>query len=154
MVRRCTYPSIHLLTTSKLSQDHGRLSIVHVSKHSCVWCMVVCGGMCGVRVVHVSCRVSRMCGVCAAECVWGVLRCMMCWCVCWCSGVLCSWSRSCVGCVVAVCWSCGVSCVGRAMCGCVLIVCWLCGVWCVGVCVEMVVRVCCVCVVYVLCVCV
>ena len=29
-----TYPSIHLLTTLKLSQDHGRLSIVRISKHS------------------------------------------------------------------------------------------------------------------------
>ena len=30
----CTYPSIHLLTTLKLSQNHGRLSIVRISKDS------------------------------------------------------------------------------------------------------------------------
>ena len=30
----CAYPSIHLLTTLKLSQDHGRLPAVHISKHS------------------------------------------------------------------------------------------------------------------------
>ena len=30
----CTYPSIHILTTLKLSRDHGRLPAVHISKHS------------------------------------------------------------------------------------------------------------------------
>ena len=64
--RLCAYPSILLFLTKTLSrsrsvvdrahfqaftfssQDHGRLSIVHVSKHSCVCCVcwvvsVVCG---------------------------------------------------------------------------------------------------------------
>ena len=30
----CTYPSIRILTTLKLSRDHGRLPAVHISKHS------------------------------------------------------------------------------------------------------------------------
>ena len=30
----CTYPSIHILITLKLSRDHGRLPAVHISKHS------------------------------------------------------------------------------------------------------------------------
>ena len=32
--RLCAYPRIHLLTTLKISQDHGRLSIVRIFEHS------------------------------------------------------------------------------------------------------------------------
>ena len=52
---RCTFPSIHLLTTLKLSQDRGRLPDKHISKHSCVRCeggvcVCVCVASCVVRV--------------------------------------------------------------------------------------------------------
>ena len=60
-------------------QDHGRLSIVRISKHSCV-----SRDMCGVRVVFVVC-VWCVCGVCAVcvRCVCGVL-CVWCvWCGVW-----------------------------------------------------------------------
>ena len=85
-------------------QDHGRLSFVPVSNHSCVWCVYVC--MCMCRVVCCACVlkwlcvcVESVCGVCA-ESVWDVR--FVC-CVCCVRCVCCVYGVVCVVCVVCVC---------------------------------------------------
>ena len=98
----------------KLSQNHGRLSIVSISKHSCVWCVIcVVWGWCGNVYVYVYVYVSCVVRVC-----WNGCTCWECvWCMCW----KCVGCAFCVLCVVGVVMCCvgagaGVQCVVRGVC--------------------------------------
>ena len=69
----------HIQAFTISSQDHGRLPIVRMSKHSCVWCVCnVCVCVCvSVQYVVCVCVVLRVCCACMCVCVesvlWGVL---------------------------------------------------------------------------------
>ena len=87
----------HIQAFTFASQDHGRLSIVRISKHSCVWC---------VQCVVCACRVvCCACVVCGCACVLSVCGCAFCvlvvWCIVVCVGL-------CVGLCVVLCLWCVV----------------------------------------------
>ena len=126
----CTCPSIHF----SLSQDHGRLPAVRISKHSQKKTLKITVGCLtsGYPSIHKKLSRSRSVVWCVVWCVC-VVCCVLCWCWCLVVVVLCVvW----VLCVVVVC--------------CVLCWCWC---WCLVVVVLCGCCVLCVCVCVSLCVC-